>query len=155
MIYFDLDGVLRDLCGLHSGPAIEWSAKIKGRSLKEHLEKYPEDLLASKKTKFFDLISARENISIISHQPMFWRSWTDRWLARHFGRREITVIYVPSGGDCKLEYLKPGDWLVEDYPMFSDYSRIALIDYPYNRHVKAPVRISRKVDLHAFLQRQL
>lgn len=47
---------------------------------------------------------------------------------------------------------KEGDLLVEDYPFFNDYSKIILIDYPYNRNVTGEVaRVKNPDELRALL----
>ena len=45
-----------------------------------------------------------------------------------------------------------GGLLVEDYPFFNDYSKIILIDYPYNRNVTGEVaRVKNPDELRALL----
>jgi hypothetical protein len=61
------------------------------------------------------------------------------------------ITYVDNGRD-KLALLAPEDLLIEDYPLFEDYSQIILLNQPYNREVLAPyVRIYDKIHLATFL----
>ena len=42
---------------------------------------------------------------------------------------------------------EPNTLLIEDNPKFSDYSRIILIDQPYNQKVEANIRVSSPEEL--------
>jgi len=149
VIFFDLDGVIRDLCGVSENPPDDWALRIVGLPFSQYIDENLSVLTEARPTKYYEAIAAHSReLTIISHQREHWRALTSEWLARHFKENEVTVIYTPRGGDCKMEFLKEGDFIVEDYPFFSDYSRVILIDYPYNRHNRLPAaRVTSPAEL--------
>lgn len=59
------------------------------------------------------------------------------------GKQKLYYDRVRNGRCEKCSKPTNGHKLVEDYPHFKDYSRIILIDWPYNQNVANPfMRIS-------------
>jgi hypothetical protein len=154
-IFFDLDGVIRNLCGLHCDKTKSWDTKIKGLGVCEYVNQDLEKILKSKPTPYFDVINRLQEITIISQQPNHWRSWSDKWIEKYFGNKKVTIIYTSECGDYKLNFLKSDDILIEDYPFFSSYKQVILIDYPYNRNVTCSdfMRINNPEQLSRFMEK--
>lgn len=154
MIIFDIDGVLRDIytpsCGKDPD---KWDAKINGKWLIEILE---SDLLKNVRnappTEYIESLKLLDRINLLSHQPKHWRGHTDIWLKNNLNGRDYRVVYVDEMAS-KLDYLLPGDVLVEDYPYYDNYSQILLINHKYNENVKGMInRIKNKNQLNKFIK---
>jgi hypothetical protein len=159
--YFDLDCVLRDLHGAISDKLgmpfapTDWREAPPGHaSVIDFVDNNRLLLASAPVTEYWhEIMLARDGkpITVITCSPITWIPYTRYWLAQNMPRRtKIIWCQRPEG---KLELLGPHDWLVEDYPGFSDYSRIILIDRPYNRNVAAPVRVKTPAELGAVLRR--
>jgi hypothetical protein len=160
MIYFDLDGVIRDLkTPLRGGDyPSKWEAKMpNGDDVLVYITKNLHILKEAPVTEYFDVIkkyaSKNNHITIITRQLRDWRKFTNQWLDEHF--ENYTVIYVDRPQD-KIKYIKPHDFLVEDFPKFEpwDYQRIILIDRPYNESINDEfcfARVKKPEDLDCVL----
>jgi hypothetical protein len=148
MIYYDLDGVIRDL--QYIGSFKTWDEPIFGKSFCDYINDNPEVLLNAPETEYFDLILWQAPITILSIQPDNWKARTIRWLeGKHMGFG-FTLFFTETS-DEKLKWLMKGDYLVEDSPNFSDYSQIILIDRLYNRNVKCDKRVKTPQELAKLL----
>jgi len=141
-IFWDLDGCIRDLAApLHGGASpLSWSQPLpNGWDICAWINDNKEILALCPPTQYYCIARALPSISIISAQPEGWRPFTSAWIHKHFNMATTTVTYVDSGEE-KLDLLGASDLLVEDYPLFSNYSQIILIDHPYNQGVVAPYK---------------
>lgn len=143
--YFDLDGVIRDLVGAIPGfDPKTWNDNVPcGQTMCEYLYEHLECLVTAPKTQYCDAIARLDDIHILTCQPPAWRLRTQFWIERHLPNAQICFV---SHFQTKLDMLRPGDILVEDYPFFPDYSQICLIDQPYNRNVSNPLFRVRNID---------
>jgi len=139
MIYTDIDGVLRDLCGAAGINPIEWNCKI-GPEEVSFIEFFSSNLMLlsiAKPTKYFDVIQMYHNyikpVIILSAQLNPWKELTTTWVNKHFKSPPVTIF-----NSDKLFYLGRNDILIEDSPNLSDYSQVILIDQLYNRKIKLP-----------------
>jgi hypothetical protein len=140
MIYFDLDGVIRWLThDLRNGQMPKtWSETLpNGEDMCEYIHKNLNALITAPPTKYYDIIRRLPKINIITNQFQSWKPYTLTWIYKHFKPSQIEVNFV-STMEEKLSFLNNGNFLVEDYPFFPDYSKIILIDWPYNRNVEKP-----------------
>ncbi len=137
MIYFDLDGVIRDLCTItNNGNYDTWDKPIDGLSFSEFFNQNLHLLLKAPATEYFSVIANYPGeIKIITVQPEPWRPNCIEWVNAYLGNRNPEIIFEND----KLQLLSENDLLVEDYPLYEDYSQIILIDRPYNWDVKDPV----------------
>jgi len=141
MIYVDIDGVLRDLCGAAGINPIEWDCKI-GSEKKSFTHFFSDNLnllVTAKTTEYFPTIlfhhTTKEKITLLSAQLKMWREYTEVWLKTHFINFVPETIFTSN----KLKYLtNKEDILIEDSPNLSDYTQVILIDRPYNRNIKLP-----------------
>jgi hypothetical protein len=153
-IVFDVDGVNRNLNSLlmkkynlpnpTSWFNNEWD-KL-GYSIYDLVKKDNMVLKKSLPTKYFKTIYnyAKINgnqIEFWSHQPPSWRKLFKQWIYYYFKGLKIKICYLtPKQKLARLNKLS-NYILVDDFPHFTNYKRIILIDYPYNQNVKNCVRI--------------
>ena len=141
-IYFDLDGVLRDLSTEVFGKQpSKWNAKREGNSLFEIIAAKPEILVTAKPTEYLHWITQNfGHVPILSNQLTAWIEITEKWLDIHLTGKCLWSLHITGHPEEKITLLDRYDaYIVEDYPMFTDYSRVILVDRPYNRGVKEPL----------------
>ena len=121
-----------------------------GQAFCEYIDDRLDILINAPATKFCATIKRNfidREIHFLTHQPMHWRPKTAHWIFEHFPK-SINIIHFVNSPQEKMAYLESNDLLIEDYPFFEDYSKIVLIDWPYNQNVKNPYkRISDLGDL--------
>lgn len=161
MIYWDLDGVLRSLGTVVLGHETDdWNKKVNGKTFFEIVEDDKTVLYRAPEMCYLPLVlSVCPEIHILSSQLSGdWHTFTDIWIKEHISKYiDTTVTYVSKPIE-KMDFLKNGDIIVEDYPFFDDYSKIVLIDHPYNRilpNAKThPItRITTNEDMIRFLRK--
>ena len=139
MIHFDIDGVCRHLIGaIVEGGINQWDQPMpNGQGVCEYIDDHLDLLMTAPATRYCAAIKKLKNVHFISCQPSSWRPGTAYWIYKHFPNSQVTIDFVEKPEE-KMEFLDYNDFLVEDYPKFEDYSKIILIDWPYNRHVEKP-----------------
>ena len=137
MIYFDFDGVIRNLTGVIPDLNFtDWDTLIKGEPFIEYFNDNLNLLLEAPPTEYYPVIKAYDkDIIIITKQDNNWKDAFWQWIMIYFPDREIEVIFVEHIND-KLKYLASDDLLIDDYPKFDDYSQVILIKRSYNRNVE-------------------
>jgi hypothetical protein len=148
MIFFDLDGVLRDLCKAASINPTEWDCTIDGRSFIDYFSDNLHLLAEAPTTEYYNPLRMYfgEDLFIMTSQEDRWKKPTVSWLRKHLPKSPIAFIHD------KLRFLRESDWLVEDNPNLVDYSKIILVDRPYNQGVDAPCRVKNPDELIAAIQ---
>jgi len=152
-IVFDLDGVLRSLTdgiSAHVGCKFDpqsWDDPVcSGRrrisSICEYVNRHPEILVTSPPPAYYPEL-AGERITVLTCQPIGWIPYTLEWIRKWLPGCPVKFVQHPEE---KLDYCRTNNCLiVEDYPNFTDNSRVVMVDRPYNRMVtgcKARVRTS-------------
>lgn len=141
-IYFDLDGVLRDLCaGIsnHRGYPYDpqsWNEYCgRGLTLCEYIDLHKSILLDAPATEYLStIVEMVQSPEILTCQPLPWIPYTRFWIERNIPGATVRWCCCPEE---KLDILeRENAVIVEDYPFFKDNSRIIMIDRPYNRHVE-------------------
>jgi hypothetical protein len=162
-IYFDLDGILRDL---HTGVTGTSPYKIynwewtndDGMGFLDVVNNDLSLLLTAKPTKFFKAImECTENLVILSHQAKEWRSNTTQWIYNNICipyDKRVNIIYVDSPKE-KLNFVENKHTiLIDDYPFFERYTHVFLVCYPYNKHVKTCLgKIKTKQDMYNIINK--
>lgn len=152
MLFFDLDGVLRMLgpYALTYEPE-HWDSKKDGKTVIEIINEHPEMCMYCPESEYLPIVNNRLNeITILTNQFDTWIPFTEIWLRRHI-KIPYDVIYTKNG-EHKLGYLNnTNDILVEDFPKFENYNRIALITRKYNQHLNVPLRISNTEEFSRLL----
>jgi hypothetical protein len=149
-IFWDLDGVLRDLIAVVGHDPQSYHEKIDGLTFVEYVSQNKELLVKAPVTEYFSVAKSDEQMVVITCQPLDWIPYTTLWLRKHLP--DVGVIYVQNPLD-KLDIIKRVDaLLVEDYPDFPDNSRIVMIDRPYNQNATDCYdRIYTPAELNYFL----
>lgn len=145
MIYTDLDGILRELHLPVFGkvPDSWYSLNNNKQNLVDYINQHMMILCNAKKTQFCDKIYGEhfkkyDTLHIISHQHKHWIKYTDIWInnnLKKISNRNLIITTYTNSSNEKLKYLSDNDILIDDSPLFSDYSKIALIVYKYNEHI--------------------
>lgn len=156
---WDLDGVARDLSGEVSrryGEGKQFSSfndKIKGKTVVEWINEDLSILEASPTTEYYEVIKKYfPNPIFWSHQYEDWMLYTEKWLKKHF--KDYTIELMDN--KTKFEELSKLEdtYLVEDFPFYTSYKNMVLIDRLYNRDVKAPIRIKTPEELENFILKE-
>jgi hypothetical protein len=153
-IYWDLDGVLRDLCKVvFGGHADVWDQKTEsGKDLIETVDDDLDLLRIAPVSEYIEIAQLCDPIHIITVQPDHWRKYTTNWIDHYFKDAKVKFLNKPED---KLKFIVSGTrTLIEDYPLFSCYDNIILIDRPYNRNVKGVLRVSSPLGLMNALRRK-
>jgi len=152
-IFFDIDGVLRDVVTPIFGKQdVFWDElTIDGKSIVQFIEENPSVLETAPAFDYI-YVALEYEVNFLSCQPYHWRKYTNRWLHKHFPIRHLEgrVIYV-THAKFKMEYIKDGDILVEDYPHFENYNNIILVDRSYNQKTNASIRVYSPEELCTIL----
>lgn len=149
----DIDGVVRDL-NIYikdkiGRDATNWE---EGKVLFDIMKECPLKLFEAPPTKYYETIKYFNKMNpfqFVSTQPLQWRPYTECWMKKYFPQNE--PIFVKTAEE-KLDYYKKAELILEDYPYYSDYSRIVLMSYKYNINVKNPlIRVRTQAELWSFL----
>lgn len=151
MLYWDLDGVLRILGSYVLGyEPKNWYDTYNGKTIIELVNEHPELCMTCPESEYLSVVHEKlDNITILTNQLDDWIPFTEIWLRRHI-KIPYDVVYTKSSKH-KLDFLKNGDILVEDFPGFQNYNNIALITRRYNEHLNVPCRISSLIDLRRLI----
>ena len=153
-IYWDLDGVCRLLDRVFLGREANSWAELdeSGKSLLDVFNNDPALGLIAEPSEYLEVANSQPEIHFITSQPPTWKKYAAMWIKRY-----ITVPYdiiYTTGCEQKLAILRPGDFLIDDAPLFSDYSRIIQVDRAYNQHVSCPIRVKTPKEL-TFILREI
>lgn len=136
-------------------PALTWNEKdCRSNTLIEAVNLDPDLCLLAGPCEYLHYINEYyqgRTVHFLSSQPMTWRWYTEKWL-KIYVANPYDIIYTNSSQE-KLTYLREGDYLVDDSPCFGDYSKIILVDYPYNRRINAPIRVRNREELREVIER--
>jgi hypothetical protein len=155
MIYFDLDGVIRDFEQAIWGDKKlrEWDAPCpNGQNVFDYVENNLDVLLTAPPTKYCNVIR-KHNPTILSSQPELWRPNTTKWIKKYVPEYK-KIIYVSKPEEKLPYFLKTDNWLVDDYPNFKPevYRKIILIDTSFNQNVDCKIRVKYPIILEAVLK---
>jgi len=138
MIYFDIDGTVRNLHAtfppeLQSFRKWEDFGSCHYEFVKQNLCRCLYD--APVYQDMFDFITCQENTPIFLTSNTASYFWNYMFLFRHF--RDFELIVVESM-EAKLKYLVDGVLLFDDYPYFPEEyrDRIVLVEREWNREYK-------------------
>jgi hypothetical protein len=153
IIFFDLDGVLRRLELAAFGHEVNsWHAvNADGQDLIAIVNANPELCLAAPPSEYLSVVNENlESITLLTNQLPSWQPYTTFWIEQHLEipTKTIYTTCITS----KLHNLGVHDILMEDFPGFPDYSKIALVTRPYNAKLHVPVRINNVEQFKAFLE---
>ena len=97
-VIFDLDGVLRDLCGVVWGEyPSKWVNTYKGINLYEYVKKHNyKPLLIAKPLPYIFVALSLPEVRILSCQPEDWREYTKKWLKQYFKNKIVFYTFVDT-----------------------------------------------------------
>jgi FMN phosphatase YigB (HAD superfamily) len=149
-IFFDLDGVLRDLSGAVFGSDPEdWNVDL--------VERVNQDLgllVRAEATEYvLAFFSFYGESVIVSNQPPHWRRYTMQWIVRNLSPFIPEVIFVDHMKQ-KLNLIGDQDILVDDFPFFDrKLDHIILVKHKYNERTAHRFKyvVSNEVELNRIL----
>ena len=152
---FDLDGVLRDINGYlvgryYSEYPTKWDWKYRGMNFFEAVanDDYRALLHASITPYLLTAERLLRSVEIWTAQPKHWRAFTEMWIRQNI--KSYTLRYLNTEEKREALDEEPDTILIEDCPLFKNYDRIVLIDYPYNNHIECE-RIRDEGDLEELI----
>jgi len=144
-VYFDVDGVLRDLTSYFNLSDNEWDEKINGKSIMDVissdfscLEKMPETAYLKIVQQF---THAPHIITTQIEQPA--KHATAKWLAKRF---VLPQVKFTESSVEKAALLNEDDRIFDDHPKFPESNKLIIIGHGYNR-TKPGFRINTVADL--------
>lgn len=154
---WDIDGVLRDLSSVFKNRPDRWDYKEDGKDIFNIINKNPSILTRIKPLPYLKIALQFPFLTIITIQPENWKNYTSIWLETHLNSISYNVIWLNKHED-KLITLSELEkkhncryFLIDDYPLFSNYSKVILIDTDYNKFVKANYRVSNSNQLKTII----
>ena len=150
-IFWDLDGVLRDLSFRWCGSIPTWThVDSHGNGICEYIDKNLDDLVNAPPCEYLDLALLCEPLHVVSAQSDLWRPYTSAWTDKYVP--EARVKYINNMED-KMKYLESGRRiLIDDYPFYPDYTHIILIDRSYNQDTISPRRAHNPEELITYIE---
>ena len=149
-LWVDLDETIRAIANVtYTSYPIVYGQLIDGSTFIQYVDQHPILLRVAPPTEYLSVINKLKSIRILSAQPTNWRVESSIWLERNLSIPYHTIFV----NDCneKLEYLRKGDWLIDDSPQFSNYDQIILIDRPFNQHIECENRVKTPYDLEKMI----
>ena len=154
MIYWDIDGTIRNLVGeIWHEEFSDWDQNAPdGRTIWETLKEKPFIYYSAKPFPYIEVAKEYERkngvIEFVSHQPIIpARYYTSSWLSKYFRSFKLNYVIDPK----EKEKFIVDDYIVEDYPFFPDYSHVILINRKYNEKTDAPMRVFNCSQLHFYI----
>jgi len=143
-IYWDLDGVLRDLNKMVYGydpPGWNYPHPESGEDFLTIINRDFSILSNAPPTEYLSIALQQYKIHIATCQYPGWWPHTLKWIDAHLPK---AVVHRFGGwaGLQKTEFVRGRGILIEDSPRLRDYRNVWLIDRPYNRECNAPIRIT-------------
>lgn len=151
MIFFDLDGVIRNLHYLICGKYPDsWNAEYGGRNIFEVIHDTPSILYDSPPTEYYDIVKKLKIVHILSCQPQNWRALTTKWLNKYLPQ---AIIIYTNKPDQKFNYMNSDDILFEDSPNLHSYDQIVLVRRPYNENINCIYCVNNVIDFEKYLKK--
>lgn len=146
-VYIDVDNVIRDLdIPIFGERAPVWYNDVRGMKFVDYVTKNRRKLLKdtpeceyAEPLKEWIKVVGTAGLAFLSCQPDEWLFYTERWLRKRFPK--MVYIFTKRPEDKLIIVESQKGILIDDYPLYKDYRRIAVVDRPYNQHVKANCRI--------------
>ena len=120
-----------------------------GRSIYQIIKQNKSILETSSPTSYLKVALRYPFISILTCQPPDWILYTEKWIKKHLSSVSYDITYL-SHQEEKLKVIGY-NYLIDDYPKFSSYNNIILIDKPYNRNIKVPIRVENSNKLEKII----
>jgi hypothetical protein len=151
-VYFDVDGVLRDIVGYFGTPDDDWGVKVDGKTI---YEKITEDFSCLEKMPAMDFLKTVKKFTdtpnIISTQiEDEAREYTKKWLLKYF--KGANMIFVGEGSSKEKDViLKANDRIFDDHPKFPSSNKLIIVGHGYNAE-KHGLRVNDTHEMEAALE---
>ena len=164
MIFWDLDGVIRDISKATFGYHIPtWDHRdALGKNLVQKVNDNIHILVSAPPTEYKDMIENAysildEPIHILTVQPRRWQAYTKLWILNLLRNVEAKITMFQNVSD-KYKYFAAIEdaLLVEDHPCLPSYKRVVLVRRPWNSSVNHAHKVINNVsDMHFFLTKEV
>jgi hypothetical protein len=160
VIYWDLDGVLRDISTATFGFHVPtWHHKgDDGKGIIQRVNDNISLLVKAPKTEYADIVERAyevldEPLHILTVQPKRWQSYTRLWIMNNLSRIDCEITIFAHANEKYEYFMADGNGiLVEDHPCLPSYERIVLVRRPWNSSVNHAHKVINNVDeMHAFI----
>lgn len=156
-IMWDVDGVVRDLITpmemKYNFKARHWNFTHNGKDFWDMAEEIPDLFLNAPSTPYYEIIKQIKSPTFWTIQRPEYKDQTLKWLDNHFDNYKIR--FFKDFKHKENAVYKKDIILVDDFPNFSNYSNILLIDTEYNKQTKAKKRIKTPEQLQKVLDNYL
>jgi len=151
-VFFDVDGVLRDIVGYFGTSDDSWDVKVDGKTI---CEKITEDFSVLADMPPMDFVKV---VKDFTHTPFIMSSqqepeaqkFTNLWLKKYFGA--ASGVYVTEGSyRTKDSLLKENDRIFDDHPKFPESNKLIIVSHGYNEH-KQGLRVNTPFEMEAVLE---
>ena len=138
VIWFDVDGVLRDFeMAVWGKRCDEWMKDVYGVELFQFVNGNLSLLETAPVLEYLEVVKYThkwlgEPVHILTRQPDAWVEPTRRWLQSHFGDVPFNMKVV-KGKESKLKVLGFADLLVDDHPELVGCPQVATVAWSYNK----------------------
>lgn len=152
-IFFDLDGVLRNLHKIVWGfEPLEYDSRINGKTLIDIVDNDLQILERAEPTELVPIVQKMTEVKIITNQPPHWRPYTMRWLNKYFFNNSLGIMYADVDG--KKEFIRRYEdvILIDDHPELAGIERVITYDRMYNRDKVAWIRLRKPQELYKILE---
>jgi hypothetical protein len=157
-LYFDLDETARAMCLAAIGRAGEETDfevyDFLDPMYKKIIHPNPSMYAIAPRTYVCDAINDYlDHVDFITAQMEEHQPYTISWIKKNITVPKTTIRHVLVA-KSKLEHLRPGDLLFEDYPYFDSYDQVVVVDRPWNRHIKSKYRVHNYDDVAKILKNE-
>jgi len=151
-VYFDVDGVLRDVNTYFGISDEDWDAKVNGKTIYEIVVSDFSCLENMRPTDFVPIVQKfTKHPYILSAQiEPEAKEATTKWLYKHF--KNLYITYVGKGVYKEKEaVMHENDRIFDDHPQFPESNKLIILGHGYNGH-KSGFRVNTPDEMEAVLE---
>jgi hypothetical protein len=149
-VYFDVDGVLRDMTSYFGLSDDLWDQKKDGQSVYDLITSDFSSLEKMKPLPYLKTVKAFTRVPNIMTRQIEPESqyFTGQWLLKYFDK--FRVIYVEDK-NTKINYLRDNDRLFDDHPNFLRTNKLITVGHGYNKN-RPTFRVESPAEMEAALE---
>ena len=151
-VYFDVDGVLRDVIGYFGVPDDDWDVKVDDKTIFQEIGKDFACLEKMPPTDFVPVVQKFTKMPYISSTQIESeaKEATTKWIKNYFKNAYLT--YVGKGGSKEKEaVMNENDRIFDDHPQFPESNKLIILGHGYNEH-KSGFRVNTPDEMEAVLE---
>lgn len=150
-VYFDVDGVLRNITGYFGVPDNDWDIQVDGKTIYDMILADFSCLEKMKSTEYVPVVQKFTKspyiISTQIEQPA--KVATAKWLADRFALPQATFVGEGSSAE-KVKLLAEDDRIFDDHPKFPESNKLIIVGHGYNRN-KPGFRVNTVAEMEGAL----